>query len=246
MKFGLIGYPLSHSFSKEYFTKKFEHLGLGDFTYGLYPIGTIEELPAILRSEVFGWNVTIPYKSSIISYLNDMDAQALKIGAVNTIVHTGQNSWKGFNTDTNGFKDSLVRWIGLKDIPAKALILGSGGSSKAVLYTLKMLGVKATVVSRMGNGDIAYTDLTQEWMADCQLIINTTPVGMLPDQFSCPDIPYQYLTTQHWVYDLIYNPSNTLFLRQSEQMGAKTKNGLEMLHLQADYAWDIWKNYGKF
>jgi len=246
MKFGLIGYPLGHSFSKEYFTRKFEHLGLGDFTYELYPIATIDELPGILRSDVYGWNVTIPYKSAIISYLNELDAQALRIGAVNTIVRTGLNSWKGFNTDTSGFRDSLVSWIGARDIPARALVLGSGGSSKAVLYALKMLGIKSTVVSRKGISYLCYADLTQEILANHPLIINTTPVGMSPDQYSCPDIPYQYLTTQHWVYDLIYNPANTLFLRQSEQMGAKTKNGLEMLHLQADYAWDIWKNYGKF
>lgn len=246
MKFGLIGYPLGHSFSKEYFTSKFEHLGLRDFTYELYPIASIKELPALLRSDVFGWNVTIPYKSAVISYLNEIDGQAMQIGAVNTVVRTGLNSWKGFNTDSRGFRDSLMSWIGSKDLPVKALVLGSGGSSKAVLYALNMQGVKSTVVSRKGNGDISYADLTQELMADHRLIINTTPVGMSPDQYSCPAIPYQYLTTQHWVYDLIYNPPNTLFLRQSEQMGAKTKNGLEMLHLQADYAWDIWKNYGKF
>jgi shikimate dehydrogenase len=246
MKFGLIGYPLGHSFSKEYFTRKFEHLGLSDFTYDLYPAATIDALPAILRSDVFGWNVTIPYKTAIISYLNELDDQALEIGAVNTIVRTGLNSWKGFNTDTNGFKASLVSWIGLSDIPARALVLGSGGSAKAVLYALNVLGIKSTVVSRKENGYPGYADLTKEIIADHPLIINTTPVGMSPDLYSCPDIPYQYLTTQHWVYDLIYNPANTLFLRQSEQMGAKTKNGLDMLHLQADYAWDIWKNYGRF
>lgn len=246
MKFGLIGYPLSHSFSKVYFTSKFESLGVGDFIYELYPLETIEEFPALLRSDVFGWNVTIPYKSAIITYLNDVDAQAMKIGAVNTIVRTGQNSWKGYNTDTRGFRHSLVSWIGKKDIPSRALVLGSGGSSKAVLFALKQLGVKSTVVSRNGNGNLSYADLTRAIIAEHTLIINTTPVGMTPDTFSCPDIPYQYLSTQHWVYDLIYNPANTLFLRQSEQMGAKTKNGLEMLHLQADYAWDIWKNYGKF
>lgn len=246
MKFGLIGYPLGHSFSQEYFTRKFEHLGLGDFRYELYPLATIAEFPAILRNDVFGWNVTIPYKSAIISYLNEMDAEALNIGAVNTIVRTGLNSWKGFNTDISGFKDSLVGWIGIKDIPAKALVLGSGGSSKAVLNALRVLGIKSIVVSRRENSYISYAEVTQQLIADCQLIINTTPVGMSPDQYSCPDIPYQYLTAHHWVYDLIYNPANTLFLRQSEQMGAKTKNGLEMLHLQADYAWDIWKYYGKF
>ncbi len=246
MKFGLIGYPLGHSFSREYFSRKFEQLGLGEFRYELYPIATIQELPALLRSDVFGWNVTIPYKSDIINYLNDIDPQAMKIGAVNTIVRTGQNSWKGYNTDTRGFRDSFVSWIGKMDIPSKALVLGSGGSSKAVVFALKMLGVKSTVVSRNGDGYVSYEDLTQAVIADHSLIINTTPVGMSPDTFSCPDIPYQYLSTQHWVYDLIYNPANTLFLRQSEQMGAKTKNGLEMLQLQADYAWDIWKNYGKF
>lgn len=246
MKFGLTGYPLGHSFSKEYFTIKFEQLGLSDFTYDLYPVSAIEELPSVLRNDVFGWNVTIPYKSAIIRYLNEMDRQALQIGAVNTIVRTGLNSWKGYNTDTIGFKDSLVSWFGMTDMPGRALVLGSGGSSKAVVYALKTLGIKTTVVSREGNNVITYADLTQQLMADCHLIINTTPVGMSPDHFSYPQIPYQYLTAQHWVYDLIYNPSNTLFLMQSEQMGAKTKNGLEMLQLQADCAWQIWKNYGKF
>lgn len=246
MKFGLIGYPLGHSFSREYFTRKFEHLGLGDFGYELYPVATIEELPAILRSDVFGWNVTIPYKSAIISYINEVETEALKIGAVNTIVRTGINSWRGFNTDTHGFKDSLMGWIGKKDIPARALVLGSGGSAKAVVHALKVLGIKSIIVSRRGNGNRTYAEVTKQLIGDCQLIINTTPVGMAPDLYSCPDIPYQYLTTQHWVYDLIYNPANTLFLRQSEEMGAKTKNGLEMLHLQAEYAWDIWKKYGKF
>lgn len=246
MKFGLIGYPLSHSFSKGYFTEKFHHLGLEQFTYELMPMAHIEEVTTLLRGDFFGLNVTIPYKQSVIPYLNDIDPVALKIGAVNTLVRIGQYSWKGFNTDSIGFLRSLKEWIGMRQIPAKALILGSGGASRAVAAALASLGIKYKVVSRSGKGDLGYDELTAGIMNDHLLIINTTPVGMYPDVELYPSIPYQYLCTQHWVYDLIYNPANTLFLQQSQQMGAKTKNGLDMLHLQADCAWSIWKNYGKF
>jgi len=246
MKFGLIGYPLSHSFSKAYFTEKFHQLGLDQFTYDLLPIAHIEEVSTILRSDVFGLNVTIPYKQSVIQYINDIDPVALKIGAVNTLVRTGKYSWKGFNTDSIGFLRSLKDWIGVSQIPAKALILGSGGASRAVAAALSGLGIKYKVVSHSGSGDLGYHELTSGIMMDHLLIINTTPLGMYPDVDLYPSIPYQCLCTQHWVYDLIYNPANTLFLQKSQQTGARTKNGLDMLHLQADYAWSIWKNYGKF
>lgn len=246
MKFGLIGYPLSHSFSKDHFTEKFRQLGLNRFSYDLMPIAHIEEVSTILRSDVFGLNVTIPYKQSVMGYINEIDPIAFKIGAVNTLVRTGQYSWKGYNTDSFGFLRSLKEWIGLSQIPAKALILGSGGASRAVAAALSSLGIKYKIVSSSGKGDLGYDELTSGIMIDHLLIINTTPVGMYPHVELYPSIPYQYLCTQHWVYDLIYNPANTLFLQQSQQMGAKTKNGLDMLHLQADCAWSIWKNYGKF
>jgi shikimate dehydrogenase len=246
MKFGLIGYPLSHSFSRDYFTNKFHQLGLAQFSYDLMPIAHIEEVSTILRSDIFGLNVTIPYKQSIIQYINDIDPVALSIGAVNTLVRTGQYSWKGFNTDCVGFLRSLKEWIGVSQIPAKALILGSGGASRAVAAALSGLGIKYKIVSRSGKGDLGYDDLTSAIMKDHLLIINTTPVGMYPDMEIYPAVPYEYLCAQHWVYDLIYNPGNTLFLQHSQQMGARVKNGLDMLHFQADCAWSIWKNYGKF
>jgi shikimate dehydrogenase len=246
MRFGLIGYPLSHSFSKAYFTEKFSQQGLQDFTYDLFPIARIEDVYDILRSDVMGLNVTIPFKTSIIDYINDIHPQAFQIGAVNTIARTGQYSWKGFNTDASGFRQCIQQWFGNNPLPSNALILGSGGTSKAVAFILADLGIKALVVSGSGKGDLSYQDLSREMMESHHLVVNTTPLGMHPDILSCPDIPYQYLTSQHWVFDVIYNPANTLFLTRSQQMGARTKNGLDMLHLQADHAWAIWKNYGNF
>lgn len=246
MRFGLIGYPLSHSFSKAYFTDKFSQYGLTDFSYDLFPIPRIEEVYDVLQSDVMGLNVTIPYKTSILAYLNDIHPQAFQIGAVNTIARTGQYSWKGFNTDASGFRQCIQQWFGKNPLPARALILGSGGTSKAVAFILADLGINAMVVSSSGKGDLSYRDLSNEVMDDHLLIVNTTPLGMHPDILSCPEIPYEYLTSQHWVFDVIYNPANTLFLTRSQQMGARTKNGLDMLHLQADHAWAIWKNYGNF
>jgi shikimate dehydrogenase len=246
MKFGLIGYPLGHSFSKAYFSGKFQKMGLNDFTYELYPLSQIDEVHKVLGSDVFGLNVTIPYKEAILCYLNDIDAVAWKIGAANTLVRTGPNSWKGFNTDASGFKASLLDWFGDRPLPKKALILGSGGSSKAVSFVLRNLDIIPTVVSRSDKGDLRYEDVTREVMEQNHLIINTTPLGMDPDLTTCPQIPFQALTSDHWLFDLVYNPANTVFLTRGQQSGSKTKNGMDMLYLQAEDAWSIWKSYGKF
>ena len=246
MKFGLIGNQVSHSFSKEYFTEKFAGLGLHDFSYDLISIPEAQKIAKILRGEYFGLNVTKPYKSEVISFLNQIDTDALLIGAVNTLVRTDQYSWKGFNTDQMGFEQSLLTWVSVYDLPPKALILGSGGASRAVLHVLSGLGVEVRVVSRGDFGDLTYDQVTEEVIREHLLIINTTPLGMAPDPAGFPLIPYQSMTKKHWVYDLVYNPANTVFLTKSQQAGARVKNGLEMLYLQADYAWSIWKSYGKF
>lgn len=246
MKFGLIGYPLTHSFSKKYFDTKFLSLGLTSFTYSNFQLENIEDIFPILHSDVFGLNITIPYKSKIINYLNDIEDAALQIGAVNTLVRTGSNSWKGFNTDVSGFMGSLQEWMKDHQFPEQALILGSGGGAKAVRFALENMGIKSSFVSRSPSGDFRYEELTKE-VIDCHLlIVNATPLGTFPKTNDCPPIPYDLLSKNHWLFDLVYNPTNTLFLTRGEKSGARTKNGLDMLHLQAEHAWLIWKSYGKF
>jgi len=246
MKFGLIGYPLTHSFSQEYFFHKFQALGLEGFSYDNFPLVDIEEVFPLLQKDFFGFNVTIPYKEKIFNYLNDIDPEAKTIGAVNTIVNTGNHSWKGFNTDASGFRESLLDWLDSNSIPERALVLGTGGASKAVIYVLNQLNIEVSVVSRGFNGKFTYAELNRQIITDHQLIINTTPVGMFPHIDQLPEIPYAAITPDHWLFDVIYNPGNTLFLTRGEQAGARIKNGLEMLRLQADHAWAIWKLYGKF
>jgi shikimate dehydrogenase len=246
MKFGLIGDQVSHSFSKDYFSEKFANLGLDDFSYDLLSVPDAEAISEILKEDYFGLNVTKPYKSEIIPLLNEIDTDAFAIGAVNTLVRTGQYSWKGFNTDQMGFEQSLLTWLSIYDLPKKAMVLGSGGASKAVHFVLARLGVQVSLVSSGRHGDYAYEDLTDDIIQRHPLIINTTPLGMAPNTSSYPQIPYNALTSKHWVYDLVYNPANTVFLMKSKAAGACVKNGLEMLYLQADYAWSIWKSYVKF
>lgn len=246
MKFGLIGNPLGHSFSKAYFTAKFQDLGLTGFTYDNYPLPNIDDVFPLLHSEIAGLNVTLPYKKDIIHYLHEIDREAFQIGAVNTLARTGDYSWKGFNTDASAFRETLLEWIGVHPLPSKALVLGTGGAAKAVSYALLTSGIEAAMVSREGNGDYVYSQLTKDVMLAHLLVINTTPLGMEPDVTSCPPIPFEYITSHHWCYDLVYNPANTLFLARGKQSGARTKNGLDMLHLQAEHAWSIWKLYGKF
>ncbi len=246
MKFGLIGYPLGHSFSKGYFENKFLKEGLLDFTYNNFPIESIETVQPMLQSDVLGFNVTIPYKTTIIDYLDEVDDDAFKIGAVNTLVKLASGKWKGFNTDWSGFTESLTDWMRGQPIPSRALILGTGGASKAIQYALGQLNIPTATVSSHGNGDYLYGDLNYESIKNHSLIVNASPIGMMPDVDRAPLIPYEAITPLHWLYDLVYNPPNTVFLARGAQMGAQTKNGLGMLHLQAEHAWLIWKKYGRF
>jgi shikimate dehydrogenase len=246
MKFGLIGFALTHSYSQAYFTKRFRDEGFVTFRYDNYELNAIDEVRSLLQSDLFGFNVTIPYKTSIIPWLNQIDRNAFELQAVNTVVRTGQYSWKGFNTDVYGFKTSLTQWISERVMPERALVLGTGGGGKAVRYVLEQLGVRVSQVSRKGDAAYTYASLDRQVMQSHKLIINTTPLGMSPHVDALPELPYEFLTTEHYLYDLIYNPANTLFLTRGQQAGAMTKNGLDMLHLQADQAWAIWKKYGKF
>ncbi len=243
--YGLIGYPLGHSFSKTYFTEKFLKEDI-DEKYELFPLPSISELSTILSIEdLKGFNVTIPYKEDIIEYLSRLSSDAERIGAVNVVkrvIDGNDQRLIGYNTDWKGFRDSLISLGGYEGY--KALILGTGGASRAVRYALETLQIPYQLVSRDSKrGDLTYSDLTEEIIRAHKLIINTTPLGTFPNSESYPPIPYQYLTPQHICHDLVYNPEVTQFMKNSEQYGARVKNGLEMLHRQADYAWEIWRNY---
>lgn len=238
--FGLIGYPLSHSFSKGYFTEKFAKENIRDTVYELFPIDTIEKFSELISSQpgLRGLNVTIPYKEAVIPYLSSLDEGAAEIGAVNTIVLSGSTA-KGYNTDVYGFEISFRKH--LQSHHRNALVLGTGGASKAVIYALKQLGISYQYVSRnREEGKWSYEDITPEVLADYQVIINTTPVGMYPRVEDLPPLPYEALTKDHYLYDLVYNPETTAFLQKGKEKGAVTENGLEMLHLQAEKAWEIW------
>lgn len=243
--FGLIGYPLSHSFSKKYFGEKFADLGIADAFYELFPIASIEALPKLIavHPNLVGLNVTIPYKEQVIPYLDGLDHAAAKIGAVNTIkIEDGHLT--GYNTDVYGFGYALEKVMDVQDLPLKkALILGTGGAAKAVDYQLKQMGISPTFVSRKAlNDGYTYSDLSGEILADHLLIVNTTPLGMSPKIEACPDIPYECLSDQHLLYDLVYNPAETLFMKKGMAQGAKVINGLEMLVQQAEKAWEIWND----
>ncbi len=242
--YGLIGYPLSHSFSKQYFTKKFEREGIGDSLYENYPIEQIGMLPALLENNLSlrGLNVTIPYKETVIAYLDDLAEDAAEIQAVNTIKRYSDGKSRGFNTDIYGFSETLDRFIP-PTFNSGVLILGTGGASKAVRYVCRQRKLDFQYVSRRESDDsISYALLDSEWMQRCHLIVNTTPLGMHPETQRCPDIPYGLLTPQHYLLDLIYNPATTRFLQEGSYRGCRTKNGMEMLILQAEKSWDIWNN----
>src|SRR5258706_259295 len=244
-KFGLIGSTLSHSFSKAYFDEKFFRDGLRDYHYDLYPLKSADELISLLAEnpELCGFNVTIPYKEKVIEFLNAIDPAAKRIGAVNVI--RIKDGWlQGFNTDSDAFLESLGKWFPHTE-NSKALILGTGGSSKAVQEALKKLSIKFETVSRKkSKADHTYEGLERNptLLSGSNLIINTTPLGMTPDTDSMPRIDFELLTPEHYVYDLIYNPARTQFLQKVEMRGAHIKNGLEMLHIQAEKAWAIWNN----
>lgn len=243
--FGLIGFPLTHSFSKKYYDAKIERLRRTDVTYELYPIPSIAEFPQLIESEptLMGVNVTIPYKIAVMPYVHRLSPEAAVIAAVNCIrIERPDNVppvLTGYNTDVYGFTESLRPL--LRPWHQKALILGNGGAAKAVMYALTKLGITYAVVSRTPKpGDYAYTRLDAGIMADHPLIINTTPLGTYPVVADCPDIPYGLISEQHLLYDLVYNPAETEFLKRGKAAGAATKNGLEMLELQAERNWEIW------
>ncbi len=244
--YGLIGYPLKHSFSKGYFNEKFLAEGI-DAQYVNFEISSIKEFKQILEDhpELSGLNVTSPYKEQVMPLLNGLDKESAgKVGAVNVIkiIRDGKKKPRliGYNSDIVGFERSIKPV--LRPEMKKALILGTGGASKAVFHGLKDLGVESTLVSRSKKGKdiISYADLTREVIQENPVIINATPVGMFPANDICPDIPYEYLTDRHLLYDLIYNPDQTLFMTKGKERGAQVMNGLEMLLLQAFVSWEIW------
>jgi shikimate dehydrogenase len=244
-KYGLIGYPLRHSFSIGYFNEKFRAEGI-DAEYFNFEIPTINDFMEVVLENpaLAGLNVTIPYKEQVIPFLDALEKDTEAIGAVNVIKiirKKGKIKLKGYNSDIIGFTQSIEPL--LQPQHEKALILGTGGSSKAVYHGLKNLGIKGIRVSRTPSsqeGIITYQDITPEIMDEYKVIVNCTPVGMFPKVDFCPDIPYQYITPEHLLYDLLYNPNATRFMKRGEARGAVTKNGLEMLLLQAFAAWEIW------
>lgn len=240
MHYGIIGYPLSHSFSPAYFKKKFAALQI-TATYQSYPLQDISELPGFLEAhpEIEGLNVTIPYKESVLPFLHEVDETAAAVGAVNCIsIKEGHK--KGFNTDVIGFEQSLIPLLTSKH--SQALILGTGGSSKAVAFVLSELGIPFQKVSATNAPDsLSYNTLTPELVNAHKLIVNTTPLGMYPAIDAAPPIPYSSIGSHHLLYDLIYNPDETQFLLRGKAQGATIKNGFEMLKLQADASWKIWK-----
>lgn len=248
--FGLIGYPLSHSFSKKYFTEKFEKENIKDYEYNLYPIEKIDLLPKLIADNysLCGLNITIPYKESVLPFLDELDETAKAVGAVNCIKIVSGTGYKvsrliGYNTDVYGFRQSIKPFLEIQH--ERALILGTGGASKAVAFVLKEIGIECYFVSRSkhqvsGNKTFLYTELNENIMKVFKLIVNTTPLGMYPHVNEVPEIPYNLISSTHLLVDLIYNPAETEFLKHGKLQGASTINGLSMLHQQAEEAWRIW------
>ena len=253
--FGLVGYPLTHSFSEKYFSKKFQKEQITDVEYLNFPISAIEDILSVFATpNLCGFNVTIPYKEAIIPFLDELDSSAKDVGAVNMVCIKRNSSGEiekniGYNTDVFGFEESFINsptktqsLQSTKSISAlssfvgnKALILGTGGSSKAVVYVLKKIGITFQYVSReQKENTITYNDLKPQTILEHRLIINTTPLGMYPETEDMPDIPYSFITSKHLLFDLIYNPEETEFLKRGRLQGAQTKNGLEMLEAQAE------------
>lgn len=243
--YGLIGLTISHSFSKTYFEEKFFREGLRDCRYELFPLKKVEDIETLFEEnkDLQGLNVTIPYKESVIKHLDEVYPVAKFIGAVNVIkIRDGKKI--GFNTDSDAFYETAKTWLP-EGHNMNALILGTGGSSKAVQKALKKLEIPFKVVSRTkGQGDYTYEDLKRDpaILNQSKLLINTTPLGMHPDTEAMPPIDYDQIGKEHFVYDLIYNPARTLFLQKAEMRGATIKNGLEMLHVQAEKSWEIWNS----
>lgn len=241
-KLGLLGKNISYSFSRSYFKKKFENENIKNTTYENFDIESIDLLPSIIKNTegLRGLNVTIPYKEQVIPFLDKIHKKAKTIGAVNTIKITKKGKLVGYNTDCYGFKNSIKPF--LKNHHKNALILGTGGASKAIAYTLNELGISFQYVSRKlsKNVGFSYDTLTENDVKNHQIIINCSPVGTFPNIDHCPNIPYNGIGQDHILFDLIYNPEETLFLNKGKQNGATTINGLKMLELQAEKAWSIW------
>jgi shikimate dehydrogenase len=245
-KYGLIGYPLGHSFSKKYFTEKFLSEGIAGYSYENYPLKSLDEFMQLVtaETELCGLNVTIPYKSEIFRFLNTIDVEAREIGAANVIRISRDNGaiiLSGFNSDVTGIKDTLRPFM--SHTLTEALILGTGGSSKAVRYVLVKSGLKVHLVSREKRaGVLSYNDIDDEILRRCRLIVNTTPLGMFPLTDGKPDINYKALTGDHILFDLVYNPEMTSFLKMGVEQGCSVVSGLKMLHSQAERAWEIWND----
>lgn len=239
--FGLIGFPLAHSFSEEYFTRKFQSAGLTDHVYRNFPISRVEEIENLIKDnpELVGLNVTIPYKEEVMHFLDELSPEALQVGAVNCI-HMVDGKRIGYNTDVFGFSQSIKPFLENKF--ERALILGTGGAAKAAAAALRAWGMPFYHVSRNRRNErtIGYEDLNAGMMAHFHLIIQATPLGTFPATEVCPPIPYEAIGPAHFLYDMVYNPEESLFLRKGREAGAQTMNGLKMLHLQADRSWDIW------
>ena len=241
-QFGLIGFPLGHSFSKRFFTSKFENEQI-DARFDLYELDDVSKFSSLVQDvELSGLNVTIPYKEKVIPFLHELDDTAQKIGAVNVIKFVrkdGNLLLKGYNSDAIGFENSLKPYLQIHH--TKALILGTGGASKAIDYVLNKLGVETTFVSRKAQaGMLTYADLNEQIISENTIVVNASPVGTFPHADECPDIPYQYLSDKHLLFDVVYNPAETLFLKKGRDCGAVGLNGEVMLVGQAIAAWEIW------
>jgi shikimate dehydrogenase len=245
-KFGLIGYPLGHSFSKKYFSEKFIRENISDCQYENYPLTSIDLLDELIsnNSDLYGLNVTIPYKSAVIKYLDFIDEQAKTIAAVNVLKlkRSGDKVvLKGFNTDIDGFRNSIYPYLGERVI--NALVLGTGGGAKAVCYVLRKFGIKITSVDLVKlEGVLNYSEITDNILINNQLIVNTTPLGMFPDMLGKPDLNYNSLNKDHILFDLVYNPELTSFLKAGKEQGCTIISGIKMLYGQAERAWEIWND----
>ena len=240
--YGLIGKSLVHSFSKNHFTEKFKEEGT-DAIYENFELPDISEFNAlVLSKEIAGLNVTIPYKESIIPFLDGLDDVAKKIGAVNTIKFTENGQKIGYNTDAYGFHQSIKPFLASHH--ERALILGTGGASKAIVYVLQSLGLKVLFVSRTPktSNEISYKDINENVITSHKLIVNTTPLGMFPNVSTSPGLAYEHFTSEHLAYDLVYNPEETLFMKKAKAQGATSLSGLQMLYHQAEKAWEVWNN----
>jgi shikimate dehydrogenase len=242
-EFGLIGKTLKHSFSQKYFEEKFQREQITDASYLLFELTDIKQLTEFIRQhpQLVGFNVTIPYKQQIIPYLDELSEEAAAVNAVNTVVieHVGgQILTKGHNTDIIGFRESLRE----VDLPKQALVLGTGGAAAAVTYVLENLGCRCTAISRDPQRGLPYSALNADIIRQHKFIVNCTPLGTYPNINEKPDIPYEGLSGEHFLYDLVYNPSETAFLKEGILRGAKVQNGLQMLHAQAEASWRIWNN----